>query len=193
MQLGEEAERVVSLKLPRMSFEISSIEYDATRQMNKMNAIKKATDNVDSMNMVRQPVPYNLSFELSVYAKSQDDALQIVEQIIPTFNPKYSMTIMPIDQYPEIKEDVPVTLLSVSMEDSYEGPLDQRRTIIYTLSFTMAVNFYGEIGDGKIIREVNAKAGILNDRVLSILNTTLDPIDVSPDDDYGFSEVWTEV
>lgn len=193
---GEEAERMVAIKLPRMSFEITGIQYDAARQLNKMNTVSQAVSgDVTRRNKVQQFVPYVLNFQLSIYAKSQDDALQIVEQIIPTFNPKYMIAIKPFSEFQTISEDVPITLNSVSMEDSYEGPLEQRRTIIYTLDFTMNVNFYGAIDDAEIIRQVNTDLYEIkadSDYLKVEMEITPDPVDAEPEDDYGFTTSITE-
>ena len=184
----------VAIKLPRMSFEMRSIDYDPSRQLQKVNAIRKGDPNsITSANKLFAPVPYNLTFELSVYAKSQDDALQIVEQIIPTFNPQYTLTIKPIEELPEIKEDSPIILNSISFSDDYEGTLEQRRTIVYTLDFTMKVNFYNGLFDQNIIREAKPTVGFIGageaDSDLSAveINVKPNPADVSPDSDYGFN------
>lgn len=200
---GEDAERMVAIKLPRMSFEMTGITYDAARQMNKMNNYQRAVSGDNTKrNKLNQFVPYNLDFELSVYAKSQDDALQIVEQIIPTFSPKYMITIKPFEDFTNIKEDVPVVLNSVTMSDDYEGPLEQRRTIIYTLAFTMNVNFYGKVTDSEIIREVNVDLGLIQDEDLDgtdeytdieRITVVPDPLSATPDSDYGFTTTITEL
>ncbi len=194
---GEEAERLVAIKLPRMSFEMTSIAYDSTRQLNKMNSVNKSGSDSTKRAKFGQYVPYILTFDLNVYAKSQDDALQIVEQIIPLFSPKYNMTIKPFDDYPEVKEDVPLTLNSVTVEDSYEGAIEQRRTIVYTLSFNMNVNFYGEVGEGKIIRSTTTDFGVIGpNNTLVKYNRVItepDPIDANPDDDYGFSVTFEDI
>ena len=39
------------------------------------------------------PVPYNMQFELNIMCKLNDDALQIVEQILPFFQPSYNLTV----------------------------------------------------------------------------------------------------
>lgn len=192
MSNGEEAERRVAMKLPRMSFEITSIVYDATRQLPKVNGFGGVVSSGnDSQRRMYVGVPYNVSFSLSVYAKSQDDALQVVEQIIPYFAPQYTLTVKPFSDQPDIKEDVPVVLSGLDFQDDYEGPIEQRRTIIYTLNFEMKVNFYGPEITAPIIREVNTSLGIINqddgEGVLETINTTPDPIDVSPDSDYGFN------
>jgi hypothetical protein len=126
-----------------------------------------------------------------VYAKSQDDALQVVEQIIPYFAPQYTLTVKPFADQPDIKEDVPIVLTGLDFQDDFEGPIEQRRTIIYTLNFEMRVNFYGPEITSPIIREVNTNLNLINiddeESLLETINTTPTPIDVSPDSDYGFS------
>ena len=122
-----------------------------------------------------------------MYAKSQDDALQIVEQILPHFAPQYTLSVKPFTDLPDIVEDVPVVLTGVDFQDDYEGPLEQRRTIIYNLNFDMKINFYGPVKEGKIIREVNTNLHLLDpDGFIHNIQLTPDPIDVSPDSDYGF-------
>ena len=126
-----------------------------------------------------------------MYAKSQDDALQVVEQIIPYFAPQYTLTVKPFADQPDIKEDVPIVLTGLDFQDDFEGPIEQRRTIIYTLNFEMRVNFYGPELTSPIIREVNTNLNLINiddeETLLETINTTPTPIDVSPDSDYGFS------
>mgnify|MGYP003317190312 FL=1 len=156
MNNGEEAERRVAIKLPRMSFEITSIAYDETRQLNKMNTLNKV---VSGSTTTRQKIfshtPYNINFDLNVYAKSQDDALQIVEQVFPFFTPQYTVTVKPFSNITDLTEDVPITLTSTNFSDDFEGAIEQRRTIVYTLSFEMKINFYGPLNQSKIIREVS--------------------------------------
>ena len=129
----------VAIKLPRMSFEISSISYDAQRQLAKVGNFTSTSS--DGSTSKRQkffnPVPYSINFQLNAYAKSQDDALQIVEQILPTFNPQYALTIKPFStEFPSFKEDIQVIIQSVAFSDDFEGALEQRRTIIFLLFFS---------------------------------------------------------
>lgn len=184
----------VAIKLPRMSFEIISITYDAQRQLQKTNNFTQAGSTTNLRNKFYSFVPYTIGFQLSIYAKNQDDALQIVEQILPTFNPQYSLTIKPFTDYPSVKEDVPITLTGVDFSDDYDGTLEQRRTIIYSLSFDMRVNFYGAISETGIIRTsinnlYNQGAGLLDsDLQIGRLTVTTDPADASADSDFGFNE-----
>lgn len=186
----------VAIKLPRMSFEITSFSYDTQRQLTKVSNFN--TVGTDSTNRQKfySPVPYNINFQLNVYAKSQDDALQIVEQILPTFNPQYSLTIKPFsEEYPNFKEDIPIIIQGVSFADDFEGAMEQRRTIIYTLDFEMKVSFYGPINTGEIIR--NSIVDIyLQDAGIADSDVKLERISVTPnptstiglaDSDFGFT------
>lgn len=139
---SSENERQVAIKLPRMSFEIVAMMYDPVRQLPKLNACPKTADDATSKKKLYVPVPYNISFQLNIYAKSQDDALQVVEQILPYFTPQYTLTVNPLEDYSDVKEDTPITLLGVTFSDDYEAALEARRTIIYTLDFDMKINLY---------------------------------------------------
>ena len=193
MAKGEEAERRVAMKLPRMSFEITNIAYDPERQLPKVNKFtRSATDNTKKKRFYTS-VPYTIGFQLNVYAKSQDDALQIVEQVIPYFNPQYTVSVKPFADYSEITEDTPIILNGVTFSDDFEGSVGQRRTILYTLDFEMKVSFYGPDKDAPIIREVNTNFFLMNegpqdsDLFASGINITPTPSNVSPDDDFGFN------
>jgi len=189
MSQGEDAERRVAIKLPRMSFEITSMTYDSQRQLPKINSFTTSTEDEsgNTRRKVYTGVPYSISFQLSVYAKSQDDALQVVEQILPYFSPQYTLSVKPFSDLPDVTEDVPIALQGVDFQDDYEGPLEQRRTIIYNLNFEMKMNFYGPVQDGKIIREVNMNMHLMDpDEFIHNIEITPVPADVSPDDDYGF-------
>lgn len=190
MTNGEDAERRVAIKLPRMSFEITSIAYDATRQLPKVNQFQAPAIGDDNKRIkMYTSVPYDISFILSIYAKTQDDALQIVEQILPYFTPQYTVTVKPFGNDLDIKEDVPIVLSAVAFQDNYEGPLEQRRTIVYDLTFDMKMSFYGPKEEYGIIRNVSNNFYIMGDSDTFVQNIqiTPDPIDVSPDSDYGFN------
>jgi hypothetical protein len=186
----------VAIKLPRMSFEIISMTYDPSRQLSKVNKYILPATNTTKTKFF-SPTPYIIGFQLNVYAKTQDDALQVVEQILPYFNPQYTLTIKPVADYPAITEDVPITLQGVTFSDDYEGAIEARRTIIYTLDFEMKINFYGPVNTGEIIRQVDANVGIMNigmgdsDVLTERIRIVPDPLNVSPDSDYGFTTTIT--
>lgn len=187
----------VAIKLPRMSFEITSFTYDNQRQLTKISNFNTTGTANNNRQKFFSPVPYNINFQLNVYAKNQDDALQIVEQILPTFNPQYSLTIKPFaTEFPTFKEDIPIVIQSLSFSDDFEGALDQRRSIIYTLDFEMKVSFYGSISTSDIIRtakttvfDMQGGAGGDSDVAIERITTTPNPLSTFgfADSDYGFT------
>ena len=146
--------RAVQITLPRMSFEMNSISYDPTRKVSVTQTFK-AVDNNDRIKKVYMPVPYNLGFELNILTKLNDDALQIIEQILPYFQPSFNITVELIDSIGE-KRDIPVVLDSISFQDDYEGDFSTRRALIYTLQFTAKTYLFGPIAESTdgIIRKV---------------------------------------
>ncbi len=187
----------VAITLPRMSFEITNMSYDPARQLPKINTTSQAVaGTVLSRNKLQTPVPYILSFQLSVFAKNQDDALQVVEQVLPYFNPQYTLAIKPFADYGTISEDVPSVLTGVVLNDEYEGEMGStRRTIIYTLDVDMHVLFHGPIESQGIIRTaitdiLNQDAGLQDSDIpLERITVTPDPALAGPDSDFGFSTV----
>jgi hypothetical protein len=135
----------IQITLPRMSFEFTGLTYDSTRKSTTTQSFttKSATDGTETKK-VYLPVPYNLQFEVSIMSKLNDDALQIIEQIIPYFQPAYTMTVELVDEINE-KRDVPVILENITMQDDYEGDFTTRRVLIYTLRFTVKTYLFGPI------------------------------------------------
>ena len=136
--------RAVQITLPRMSFETTNIAYDATRK-GGITQTFKATDG-NKLRKVFMPVPYNIGFELNILVKLNDDALQIVEQILPYFQPSFNVTIDLVNVIGE-KRDVPIVLDNISFQDDYEGDFATRRALIYTLNFTEKTYLFGPVAD----------------------------------------------
>ena len=143
-----------AISLPRMAFELTGFEYDVARQQNKLIRAHKSVYEADGKRGFQyQPAPYNLNFTLSILTKNMNDALQIVEQILPYFQPEYTVTMKMVDAMPD-NRDVPIILNSVSFSDEYEGGFDDRRIIEYTLDFTMKTYFFGPVYTGNLIKNV---------------------------------------
>ena len=183
----------VAITLPRMSFEMTSIKYDSSRKVGVTQTFK-ASDGTN-LKKVFMPVPYNIGFELSILTKLNDDALQIVEQILPYFQPTFTLTVDLVDSIGE-KRDIPIILDSVSFKDDYEGDFSTRRSLIYTLQFTAKTYLFGPIAnttDG-LIRKVQVDMYASTDTTTAKremrYTVTPDPIDVNPGDDFGFNENW---
>ena len=139
-RIKTELERDVALKLPRMSFEMTDISYDDVTKLNRMNRCLQ-TDAEGNKVKVWQSSPYLLTFSLNIMSRGQDEALQILEQILPHFNPNYTLSVKGLEG-PESKTDIPIGLEGVVFEDSYEGDFESsRRLIIYTLTFTLRTKF----------------------------------------------------
>lgn len=142
--------------LPRLSFEIIAYTYDSLRKINRMQQLKNpCAGDAESSSMVRTPVPYNIDMSLYIITKTQEDALQIMEQILPWFTPEYTMTINAVEDM-GVKLDVPVVLNSVIVSDEYEGDFQTRRFVIHTINFQMKVSLFGPVSNQGVIGTVNA-------------------------------------
>ena len=134
----------VQITLPRMSFEMNSIQYDSSRKSGVTQTFKASDGN--NLKKVYLPVPYNIGFELNILSKLNDDSLQIIEQILPYFQPAFTLTVDLVDSIGE-KRDIPVILDSISFQDDYEGDFSTRRALIYTLQFTAKTYLFGPVAD----------------------------------------------
>lgn len=185
----------VQITLPRISFEISGFQYDAARKVSPTQVIRHV-DGDNGTKKAFMPVPYNVDFELAILAKNQDDGLQILEQILPVFQPMFNVTINLVSAIGE-KKDFPIVLNSVTYEDDYEGDYTTRRTLIYTLTFTAKTYIYGPVSDAT---DTLIKKAIVDTALDSKITApreqrytvTPDPITADADDDFGFSELFSE-
>lgn len=147
-------QRQIQIRLPRLSFELVGVNYDASRKQNSLLKIAKggtATTGASSY----MAVPYDLEFELNLYTRNIDDGTQIIEQILPYFNPDYTVTVEPVSNLGVLK-DIPIILNTVSNNIEHEGNFDAVRFVTWTLTFTMKAHYYGPITNPKIIRKVIA-------------------------------------
>jgi len=193
VRLREDADltKQVALTLPRMGFEIKNLSYDSARKLNRVQRFKTVkgseTKQLDTQYM---PVPYNLDIELYVMAKQSDDALQIVEQILPYFQPDYTITVA--DLGGGTKRDVPVVLNSITYEDNYEGDFEQRRALVYTLAFTAKFYLYGPVSSSKVIKTVSVDQYTdmpdKSPRREQRYTVTPNPSTADADDNFGFNE-----
>ena len=188
----------VAITLPRIGFEINGLDYAPERKLNRIMKKRKVQntedDKLKSMLTQYSPVPWNIGFELFVMARNSDDGIQIVEQILPFFQPEYTVSIREVPEMDTIR-DVPIILNSVSYEDTYEGDFTTRRAIVYTFSFTAKTYVYGPVNTSKPITksEVKTYANLQDaapDRVQKITTTVSSAPDA--DDNFGFNETTSE-
>ena len=150
--------QATAISLPRMSFEFTGLTYDSSRKVTTTQtiAVKNPDDGTD-IKKVFMPVPYNMQFELAIMCKLNDDALQLVEQILPYFQPQYNLTINLVSLINE-KKDVPVVLENITMQDDYEGDFTSRRVLLYTLRFTAKTYLFGPAS--KATKDIIKKATV---------------------------------
>jgi hypothetical protein len=158
IQQQPDLNRADLVTLPRMSFEFVGLNYDSSRKLTTTQTFLSASKtNSQDIRKAYMPVPYNMDFELSILGKLNDDMLQIIEQILPYFQPNYNLTIDLVDTIGE-KKDIPVTLDNITMQDDYEGDYSTRRALIYTLKFTAKTYLFGPVQTGAssdIIKKVS--------------------------------------
>jgi len=147
----------ISIKLPRIGFEMSGINYDPERKLNPIGKIiKKDYDNGNKiLRTLYNPNPYTIDFSLFSFVDNAEDGTQILEQILPYFTPEFTVSVNIITEM-GLKLDVPIVLNSASVEDDYSGDFLQRRAIIWTLEFTMKGFLYPEVkSSDKIIKSIS--------------------------------------
>ena len=206
IQQQPELNKATQITLPRISFEMNNIQYDPSRKSGISQTFKASESG--KLKKVFMPVPYNLGFELNILTKLQDDSLQILEQILPFFQPGFTLTIDLVDEIGE-KRDVPMVLENIAFTDDYEGNFETRRALIYTLSFTAKTYMFGPIADSTegLIRKVQVdyysdsnpqtakreqrytvKAAAKKDyNEDTVIDQYDDPL-IPPGDDFGFTE-----
>lgn len=145
-----------AITLPRMAFEMDALTYDADRKLNSLNTISYQGQSGD-LKYTYAPVPYSYDFSLYIMVKSADDGTQILEQILPYFTPHFTVSIK---EFPDldVKKDIPIILTGLTQEDVYDGDFEQRRSLVWTLSFSMKGNLYGAVRDGKIVQSAIVSA-----------------------------------
>ena len=201
----------VAITLPRLYFEMTGIDYDPSRKTPATQKYKAVIPDAGSEANAKEvrtqyvPVPYNVSFEVGIIAKSQDDGLQILEQILPFFQPSFNMSIKFIPDMNETR-DVAVVLNSVDFDDDWEDDFTTRRSITYTMQFTAKSYIYGPYSKASVIRKSKIIETIgdtaVNKRQVELTYTpkaktdinqdgqvdAADDLLVTADDDFGFNE-----
>ena len=187
-------DRQVAISLPRMSFEISGIQYDGARKLTRIQKYKTVKTDKEGkvMNYNYTPVPYNISYTLNIFTATAESGLQIVEQILPFFQPDYTVTVIAVPEL-DIKRDVPIILNDVNYEDSYSSDYTTRRAVIYTLNFTAKTYLFGPATTQKTIKEV--QSDLYSDTPTSTreerITITPNPTSADADDDFGFTTTIT--
>ena len=170
LEQSADLNKSTSMTLPRMSFEFTGLVYDPSRKVTTTQqfVVKDPTNGTETKKMY-MPVPYNMQFELSIMTKLNDDMLQIVEQILPYFQPAYNLTVELVEDIKE-KRDIPIVLENITMQDDYEGDFTSRRVLLYTLRFTAKTYLFGPVSSAS--KDIIKKATISYLTGTDVSNTT---------------------
>jgi hypothetical protein len=189
-------DRSFAVTLPRLGFEISALAYDPTRKLTRVQKFRKVKsgESGEVLNFNYVPVPYNISLNLYAFTATAENGLQIVEQILPFFQPDYTITVNVLPEL-NIKRDIPIILNSVAYEDSYSGDFTTRRAVIYTLNFTAKTYLFGPMSNQGAIKtaqsdiytDTNTVTAKRQERIVVVP----DPTTADADDDFGFTTTIT--
>ena len=183
--------REFATSLPRMGFEITGLSYDASRKLTRVQKYSQVKSGEDGKktNFNYTPVPYNINLQLYLFTATAEDGLQIVEQILPYFQPDYTVTVNMVPGL-NIKRDIPIVLGNINYEDSYDGDFTSRRAVIYTINFTAKTYLFGPMSNQGVVKTVQADLGtdtesplVREERIVVIPK----PENADADDDFGFT------
>lgn len=192
-----ELTRKPAITLPRMAFEMTDMRYDASRKLSSKRYFAFTNPDADDTKLkVMMPVPWNFDFNVYIATKTQEDMLQIIEQIVPWFTPDYTVTINGIKN-PAINFDTPITLTGVNTSDSAEGGFEQRRLILWELGFTLRGYLFGPVRERGVIKTIDVKIMDYDELVKApqlrnyIIDIGVRPfIDGVPLEDIGSDDPW---
>lgn len=171
----------VGIVLPRISFEMTSMEYDPTRKLNTLNKLTKQSATAGTDDEVKyqyQPVPYDMQFEMNILVKNSEDGTRIVEQIVPYFTPDFTVSVNLVPEV-DAARDIPVILNSITHQDNYEGSFEERRSMIWTLTFTLKGWLYGPTKKSKLIKKAETTFRLPEDVELGNTTNTSETIVVT--------------
>ena len=206
--------QTATIPLPAISFEMGKMQYDAERKLPTINRVSvKDSTSSNRLKYQYNPVPYNINFQVNIYAKNAEDGTKIIEQILPYFTPDWTTTVNLIPEV-EMTMDIPVILNNIGYSDTYDGKYTERRAIIWTLDLTLKGYIYGPVKKSSVIKFVEANFYIpsvadgqlatvvgnttvaeyitmqpgltANGQPTSNANNTVAYTTINVDDDYGF-------
>lgn len=187
-----------SIKLPRMAFSITGVDYARDRKLQTINKVmsRKDVSGVNVYSKVHNPVPYDIGFKLEILSKTMEDGLRIIEQILPYFTPEWTVSAKLLGTEFDNVTDIPLILNQVQIQDQYEDNFMARKVLTFTLSFTMKGYFYGPVTESKVIKLVNVN--IYPDLTANseLVTTTVRPgltVDGEPTSDPNLSVAFSQI
>lgn len=180
----------VEITLPRIAFEIVGYEYDVSRKVGTAGSYVVGRLGQNSAKIFN-PVPYNISFNVYSLCKTQEDSLQILEQILPYFSPSMTISLEVLSEF-KLKKDVPIILRGVEVDDSYQGLATDFRLVTQVFSFVAKLDYFGPINSsGKIIKKTIVELNAQENSQQSLTNTqTVEPFTANKTDPHTILETW---
>jgi hypothetical protein len=178
----------VKVILPMLAYDLVGISYDNTRKTNLLHQKNYLNSNTNTNNALLNAVPFNLDFELDIVTRYELEMLQIVEQILPFFQPSFNVMIKALPEMGILNTDVPIILKSTTISNDYVGNPEQIRHLTWTLSFTMRAWLYTNINtDSAIINRVLIDFGVMDSEdnkqtIDECVEWITDPLPSSEDD-----------
>lgn len=178
--------REISITLPRLSFEFTSLTYAPDRKLNTgLRLTKGVNTGGKDFAGVYSPIPYDMGFSLSIMTKYAEDGVQLVEKIVPFFTPDYTVTVKALTDI-GLNLDVPIELNGITNSDSYEGDFESKRVITWDLTFTVKGYLFGPVTKSKYITV--AKISIRDDSVSSNDPSLIYDLNYTGNTEFGFTE-----
>lgn len=194
--------------VPRMSWELTGLQYDGQRKLNTINRRVIKTDDVNKFKFVRNPVPFDFYFKVCIYAKNQEDVAKIVEQILVFFTPDWTTSVVLVPEM-DISHDIPTILMTTNIEDLYSEDYKERRFLTWDLEFVMKGYLYGPVVTKPIIKFANTRFDVYsseftnnffsavtiqpgltaNGEPTTNAAASVSPLLIDVDDPYGYVEI----
>ena len=173
----------IDVTFPRMGFELVGMNFAPERHLNPLNQIDDEMDDGTEV-MTYNRIPYDLNFDLFIGARKLEDSLKVLESIVPFFTPELTVTIRDREDF-QLETNVPVILNSTSVQIDYEGTFDTRRTILWTLSFTVKGYYYPDRRATNMIKQTILNFGDKDyDTIFSKYTSTVTPMTAGPSDSH---------
>lgn len=185
-QSPEDKKTRVAKTLPRLSFELTGIQYDPKRKLQTTGSVQKpTTTNPNAVLKQLNPVPYDISYDLNIAVKNIDDGFQILEQILSNFTPSWTLNVIDVPEL-NIERDVPVIFAGITKQDTYEGSYEEERILTWTLSFVVKGYIYPSVGDYGVIKEVIARVSEQTDysNPVSTVTVSVNPSGANVEDSW---------
>ena len=140
-------------QVPRMGFIMTGLAADYSRAVNQMNEYKFTSATPNKATIMYTPIPYNYNFTLDIYVDYMDDGLQIIEQILPYFQPDFNVVMEEVPAL-ELKRDIPIELTGVTLSDEFEGEFSEQRIVNWNLDFEVKGWLYPPVREQEIVESV---------------------------------------